>query len=99
MIKGIFLFFFSFGLVLLKVSCLVFASCVHACASRVSTMKDENFSTKMICSLKKLLSGLSTDYFFYYHSILDYELLDVEIPTISLVGYLIKSGIRVLVYR
>lgn len=61
-------------------------------------MKDENFSTKMICSLKKLLSGL-TDYFFYYHSILDYELLDVEIPTISLVGYLIKSGIRVLVYR
>lgn len=30
--------------------------------------------------------------------ILDYELLDVEIPTISLVGLLIKSGVRVLVY-
>ncbi|KAL7179670.1 hypothetical protein ACSBR1_042971 [Camellia fascicularis] len=30
--------------------------------------------------------------------ILDYELLDVEIPTISLVGELIKAGIRVLVY-
>ncbi|XP_058226480.1 serine carboxypeptidase-like 45 [Rhododendron vialii] len=32
------------------------------------------------------------------NDILDYEQLDVEIPTISLVGYLIKSGIRVLVY-
>ncbi|PON91804.1 Serine carboxypeptidase-like [Trema orientale] len=31
-------------------------------------------------------------------SILDYELLDVEIPTITIVGKLIKAGIPVLVY-
>ncbi|XXG41754.1 hypothetical protein AAC387_Pa01g2154 [Persea americana] len=31
-------------------------------------------------------------------SILDYELLDLEIPTISIVGSLVKSGIPVLVY-
>ncbi|XP_052180835.1 serine carboxypeptidase-like 45 isoform X2 [Diospyros lotus] len=30
--------------------------------------------------------------------ILEYELLDVEMPTISLVGLLLKSGVRVLVY-
>jgi hypothetical protein len=32
-------------------------------------------------------------------SILDYELLDLEIPTITIVGRLIKAGIPVLVYR
>ncbi|KAA8542059.1 hypothetical protein F0562_023211 [Nyssa sinensis] len=31
-------------------------------------------------------------------NILDYELLDVEIPTISIVGSLVKAGISVLVY-
>ncbi|XAR50378.1 Carboxypeptidase D [Bertholletia excelsa] len=31
-------------------------------------------------------------------NVLDYELLDVEIPTISLVGSLVKAGIWVLVY-
>ncbi|XP_047314648.1 serine carboxypeptidase-like 45 [Impatiens glandulifera] len=30
--------------------------------------------------------------------VLDYQLLDVEIPTISIVGLLVKAGIRVLVY-
>ncbi len=33
------------------------------------------------------------------NSILDYELLDLEIPTISIVGNIIKAGIPVLVYR
>uniref|UniRef100_A0A2N9I564 Carboxypeptidase n=1 Tax=Fagus sylvatica TaxID=28930 RepID=A0A2N9I564_FAGSY len=32
------------------------------------------------------------------NSILDYELLDLEIPTISIVGNIIKAGIPVLVY-
>ncbi|CAI0463705.1 unnamed protein product [Linum tenue] len=32
-------------------------------------------------------------------SILDYELLDLEIPTIGAVGRLVKAGIPVLVYR
>lgn len=37
---------------------------------------------------------------FYVHvSVLDYELLDLEIPTITIVGKLIKAGISVLVYR
>lgn len=31
-------------------------------------------------------------------SILDYELLDLEIPTISIVGSIVKAGIPVLVY-
>jgi len=33
------------------------------------------------------------------HSVLDYELLNLQIPTINIVGALVKSGIRVLVYR
>lgn len=33
------------------------------------------------------------------NSILDYELLDLEIPTISTVGELVKARIPVLVYR
>lgn len=32
-------------------------------------------------------------------SILDYELLDLEIPTINVVGRIIEAGIPVLVYR
>ena len=32
-------------------------------------------------------------------SILDYEVLNLEIPTISIVGSLVKSGIPVMVYR
>lgn len=39
---------------------------------------------------------------FYYDdddSVLDYELLDVEVPTINIVGSLIKAGVPVLVYR
>lgn len=32
-------------------------------------------------------------------SILDYQMLNLEIPTISLVGSLVKAGIPVLVYR
>lgn len=32
-------------------------------------------------------------------SVLDYELLDVEVPTINIVGSLIKAGVPVLVYR
>lgn len=31
--------------------------------------------------------------------VLDYELLNLEIPTISIVGSLVKAGIRVLIYR
>jgi serine carboxypeptidase-like clade II len=33
------------------------------------------------------------------YSVLDYELLNLQIPTINVVGSLVKSGIRVLVYR
>nr|KJB31551.1 hypothetical protein B456_005G196500 [Gossypium raimondii] len=32
-------------------------------------------------------------------SVLDYELLDLEIPTITIVGRLVKAGIPVMVYR
>jgi hypothetical protein len=32
-------------------------------------------------------------------SILDYDLRDLEIPTITVVGKLVKAGIPVLVYR
>jgi len=32
-------------------------------------------------------------------SVLDYELRDLEIPTITVVGKLVKAGIPVLVYR
>jgi len=32
-------------------------------------------------------------------SVLEYELLNLQIPTINIVGALVKSGIRVLVYR
>ncbi|KAF5730992.1 hypothetical protein HS088_TW19G00595 [Tripterygium wilfordii] len=32
-------------------------------------------------------------------NILDYDLLNLEIPTIPIVGFLVKAGIRVLVYR
>ncbi|KAM0840109.1 hypothetical protein ACQ4PT_059881 [Festuca glaucescens] len=32
-------------------------------------------------------------------SVLEYELLNLQIPTINIVGSLVKSGIRVLVYR
>ncbi|KAM6589665.1 hypothetical protein CsatA_012270 [Cannabis sativa] len=35
---------------------------------------------------------------FLRNSVLDYELLDLEIPTITIVGKLIKAGIPVLVY-
>lgn len=32
-------------------------------------------------------------------SVLEYQLLNLQIPTINVVGSLVKSGIRVLVYR
>jgi serine carboxypeptidase-like clade 2 len=32
-------------------------------------------------------------------NVLDYQLLDVEIPTINIVGSLVKAGVPVLVYR
>lgn len=34
-----------------------------------------------------------------HDSVLDYALLDLEIPTITIVGKLVKAGISVLVYR
>lgn len=37
--------------------------------------------------------------FCVHDSVLDYALLDLEIPTITIVGKLIKAGISVLVYR
>lgn len=36
---------------------------------------------------------------FMFISVLDYELRDLEIPTITVVGKLVKAGIPVLVYR
>jgi serine carboxypeptidase-like clade II len=33
------------------------------------------------------------------NSVLQYELLNLQIPTINVVGSLVRSGIRVLVYR
>ena len=38
-------------------------------------------------------------FFFSGYSVLEYELLNLQIPTINIVGALVKSGIRVLVYR
>jgi hypothetical protein len=35
----------------------------------------------------------------FCYSVLEYELLNLQIPTINIVGSLVKSGIRVLVYR
>lgn len=32
-------------------------------------------------------------------SVLNYDVLNVEIPTISTVGWLVKAGIPVLIYR
>lgn len=37
--------------------------------------------------------------YFFCYSVLEYELLNLQIPTINIVGSLVKSGIRVLVYR
>lgn len=37
--------------------------------------------------------------FRFCYSVLQYELLNLQIPTINIVGSLVKSGIRVLVYR
>jgi hypothetical protein len=37
--------------------------------------------------------------FRFCYSVLEYELLNLQIPTINIVGSLVKSGIRVLVYR
>lgn len=37
--------------------------------------------------------------FLFCYSVLEYELLNLQIPTINIVGSLVKSGIRVLVYR
>ena len=37
--------------------------------------------------------------FRFWYSVLEYELLNLQIPTINIVGSLVKSGIRVLVYR
>ncbi|XVF11435.1 hypothetical protein REPUB_Repub08aG0027200 [Reevesia pubescens] len=56
------------------------------------------YRTGFFCHDFKLLSS---KYLFLYHvddSILDYQLLNLEIPTISIVGSLIKAGIPVLVY-
>lgn len=36
---------------------------------------------------------------FCRHSVLDYQLLDIEIPTIYIVGLLVKERIPVLIYR
>lgn len=33
------------------------------------------------------------------NSTLDYDMLNVEVPTLPLVGSLIKAGVRVLIYR
>lgn len=51
------------------------------------------------CIVVGSLIDLSYTSYTIYNSILDYELLDVEIPTITIVGKLIKAGIPVLVYR
>ena len=42
---------------------------------------------------------LTSFVFFSGYSVLEYELLNLQIPTINIVGALVKSGIRVLVYR
>lgn len=38
-------------------------------------------------------------FFFMLNRILDYELLDLEQPTIHIIGDLIKAEIPVLIYR
>lgn len=48
----------------------------------------------MLVSLRAILNIV-----FMFISVLDYELRDLEIPTITVVGKLVKAGIPVLVYR
>ena len=36
---------------------------------------------------------------FLAYSVLDYQMLDVEKPTINIVGSLVEAGVPVLVYR
>jgi len=45
--------------------------------------------------------GLVTKFVSFYcdDSVLDYEVLDVEVPTINIVGSLVKAGVPVFVYR
>jgi len=33
------------------------------------------------------------------NSILDYNMLNLEVPTLHVVGSIIKAGVRVLIYR
>lgn len=35
----------------------------------------------------------------YVNSILDYNMLNLEVPTLHVVGSIIKAGVRVLIYR
>lgn len=50
--------------------------------------------------LMDFVFGISNHCFTCFcYSILEYELLNLQIPTINVVGSLVKSGIRVLVYR
>lgn len=57
------------------------------------------FSSYYQCTIKLYTLNLNHTVSFGDGSILDYELLDVEIPTITVVKSLVTSGIPVLVYR
>ena len=62
----------------------------------------------LVSALSKLFIILPDKFFFksyfmvvfsFYNSVVKYEMQNLEVPTIHVLGELAKSGIRVLVYR
>ena len=52
------------------------------------------------CNSFLLLTSELLGFVYYFsYSVLRYDMKNLEIPTIGVVGSLVKSGIRVLVYR
>lgn len=57
------------------------------------------FRDSVLSTIQCLNTTYITTTFRFCYSVLEYELLNLQIPTINIVGSLVKSGIRVLVYR
>jgi len=58
-------------------------------------LKDEK-SVSADCDLSKQCNHLTA---FVGTSVLNYDMLNLEVPTLPVVGSLIKAGVRVLIYR
>jgi hypothetical protein len=48
---------------------------------------------------KSTYYDFTTNLCFVDNSVLDYDVLNLEVPTLPIVGSLIKAGVRVLIYR